>query len=384
MQKTSIIIGILACSLLSAMEKEKPIELKSISKPSYAKQTAVLGWFLLPDIIEIVKGYSLPQHPWQTLSTGLSIHNHQCTTGNELVAHHHERTSIYALPGNQELDRFTFDFETIPKRQLHPDGTTLLHVNDGILSFYDRTTKQATKFECPHRVYGATISPRGTYLGIVHQEGLDVVWYKTKKKLKHIAMPQSIVAQRLTFSTDERKLAYKTWSTVTLHDITKQAKKDAYQVLQGHTEDINSIAFSRNNKHVLTASNDHTALLWDSTTGKILRAYAHPAWVMNAQFGANENWIATGCIDGSMRFFDTDSGEYLPSEGSPRWQQIVVSSDGSMVAARDSGTIHYFINPITYLQHVDAAERQNQKLATQKPVAKEPIQNKRKREEAEE
>ena len=42
----------------------------------------------------------------------------------------------------------------------------------------------------------------------------------------------------------------------------------------GHSDYVNSVAFSPDGTQVLTGSDDNTAKLWDSETGKLVRTFA--------------------------------------------------------------------------------------------------------------
>jgi WD40 repeat protein len=62
------------------------------------------------------------------------------------------------------------------------------------------------------------------------------------------------------------------------------------QVLRGHQDRVNSVAFSRDSKRVLTASMDRTARLWDVQTGKQLRVFeGHECGLSAAEFTADGN-----------------------------------------------------------------------------------------------
>jgi WD40 repeat protein len=65
--------------------------------------------------------------------------------------------------------------------------------------------------------------------------------------------------------------------------------------LRGHTSDVNSAAFSPDGKHIVTASDDETARLWDAESGKPIGEplRGHEGWVLSAAFSPDGKRIAT-------------------------------------------------------------------------------------------
>ena len=58
-----------------------------------------------------------------------------------------------------------------------------------------------------------------------------------------------------------------------------------WQVLQGHSGDLNSVAFSPNSEQLVTSSDDHTARLWDVLQGECIEVLTgHSAVVNSALF----------------------------------------------------------------------------------------------------
>ena len=66
------------------------------------------------------------------------------------------------------------------------------------------------------------------------------------------------------------------------------------RVLEGHEEDVNTAVFSADDKLILTASDDHTARLWNADTGEFIRTIGiHSSKVLSASFIANDRLILT-------------------------------------------------------------------------------------------
>ena len=70
--------------------------------------------------------------------------------------------------------------------------------------------------------------------------------------------------------------------TARLWDATTGMKITA---LRGHEDAVLSASFSPDGTRIVTASNDHTARLWDATTGhEIIALRGHENWVSSASF----------------------------------------------------------------------------------------------------
>ena len=65
--------------------------------------------------------------------------------------------------------------------------------------------------------------------------------------------------QVVTASNDD---SAKIWNTATGKQL---------HVLTGHTDNVNMASFSRDGKQVVTASNDNTVKIWDAENGKLMR-----------------------------------------------------------------------------------------------------------------
>jgi WD40 repeat protein/TPR repeat protein len=95
-----------------------------------------------------------------------------------------------------------------------------------------------------------------------------------------------------------------------LAEARSQARQRA--LLWGHAAEVNSAAFSPDGAHVVTASADHTARLWDATTGAQLAVLlGHTSFVNSAAFSADGLRIATASADGTARLWDASNGAQL-------------------------------------------------------------------------
>ena len=73
-------------------------------------------------------------------------------------------------------------------------------------------------------------------------------------------------------------------------------------ILKGHTDGINSVAFSPDGKTVLTGSDDNTACLWNVTTGELLQVLrGHTGSISSVAFSADGKTLITGSRDSTAR-----------------------------------------------------------------------------------
>lgn len=122
-------------------------------------------------------------------------------------------------------------------------------------------------------------------------------------------------------------------------------------VFQGHTRWLTSAAFSADGRHVVTTSLDRSALIFDvAGDGKPTRRYEHPDAVYSAAFDPTGQWVVTTCADGKLRIFDI-AGTGVPVELDGQigpLHRVVISADGTRIAATTMGTAILVWSPITW------------------------------------
>src|SRR5579871_1657664 len=78
----------------------------------------------------------------------------------------------------------------------------------------------------------------------------------------------------------------------------------------GHSDAVNSVAFSPDGRYVLTGSNDKTARLWETATGKEIRTFrGHTANVLSVAFSPDGRYVLTGSGDKTARLWETATGK---------------------------------------------------------------------------
>ncbi len=76
-------------------------------------------------------------------------------------------------------------------------------------------------------------------------------------------------------------------------------------ILQGHTANVHSVAFSANGRRIVTGSHDGTMRLWDDTTGRETLLLSHPRAIYAVAVSPDGHCIATGGDGESVQIWST-------------------------------------------------------------------------------
>lgn len=76
----------------------------------------------------------------------------------------------------------------------------------------------------------------------------------------------------------------------------------------GHEQDIYSLDFSRNGRHIASGSGDRTVRLWDVEAGQNVLTFSIEDGVTTVAISPDGRYVAAGSLDKSVRVWDTTSG----------------------------------------------------------------------------
>jgi WD40 repeat protein len=116
-----------------------------------------------------------------------------------------------------------------------------------------------------------------------------------------------------------------------------------YMALYEHTAAVNSAAWSPDSRFFVTASDDHTAKVWDAETGEILHNLSgHTSEVNATSWSSDGSKIATASADSSVRIWDSTTGTQIGQLDGHRRpvNSVMWSPDGNRIAtASDDGYV---------------------------------------------
>ncbi|KAG7111531.1 Target of rapamycin complex subunit LST8 like protein [Verticillium longisporum] len=156
-----------------------------------------------------------------------------------------------------------------------------------------------------------------------------------------IQHPDSQV-NRLCISPDKRFLAAAGHHTVKLFDI-KSTNPNPLLTFEGHTGNITGVAFHCEGKWMVTSSEDGTVKIWETRSGQVQRSYSHGCPANDVVIHPNQGEIISCDRNGSVRVWDlaeNNCSHQLIPEEDVSVSSVTVASDGSLLcAANNAGNV---------------------------------------------
>jgi twitching motility protein PilT len=85
------------------------------------------------------------------------------------------------------------------------------------------------------------------------------------------------------------------------------------KTLAGHNHDVNSVAFSRDNRLLASGGGDGTVRIWDVASHQMLLAAEHGAWINSVCFAPSGQAFASGARDGSVKLWSAENAQLFGS-----------------------------------------------------------------------
>jgi WD40 repeat protein len=125
--------------------------------------------------------------------------------------------------------------------------------------------------------------------------------------------------------------------------------------LEGHTDDVNSVAFSSDGLHIVSGSDDCTVRIWDAVLGTIQHTLeGHTSNVSSVAFSSDGFHIVSGSDDCTVRIWDAVLGtiQHTLEGHTSNVSSVAFSSDGfHIVSGSDDRTVRIWDAVSGTIQH---------------------------------
>lgn len=152
----------------------------------------------------------------------------------------------------------------------------------------------------------------GPGMRMIYTAGADgkvMIYDRIKRKARMIDNKSPIT--NIALSTDRRFIFCTDESTL-------MKQYDAFgkiiRTFEGHSDYVNAVVYTINNKYVITGGSDKTIIVWNPLTGKEVRRLEGHEWkVTSLSVSPDSKYLLSGSSDGSAKLWDIESGAELKS-----------------------------------------------------------------------
>jgi eukaryotic-like serine/threonine-protein kinase len=216
---------------------------------------------------------------------------------------------------------------------LSPDGKLLVTCNhNGHSQFWSVDTGEplGITLRVDGRVLDTEFSPDGKLLITFTANGHIRIWDASTGEPR-AQLNTNVERVRFGFSPDSSRVVTN-GGTVRLWDARSGEPIGAPMAHEGQ---VNSVMFSAEGRHLVTAGDDRTARLWNGETGEpVGSSLSHPQSVRSAIFSPDGTRIATVCRDEYIRLWTSASGAPVGAPMPHRRATIAFSPDGRRLVSR--------------------------------------------------
>ena len=258
--------------------------------------------------------------------------------------------------------------EVVASVMFSPNGKQIVTILGDNVIVRDATTGQPVGAPIKaERLKSAAFSPNGQQIITISYHHAVCVWDIATGELVSIPMMHKEDVESAVFSPDGRRIVTASGNNAIIWDSTtgrpipvpKQHQRSAgsavfspggrrvttvseniahiWNALPVSTligEKVNKAMFSPDGHWIVTASDDHTARVWDAATGEpVSIPMVHKEKINFVEFSPDGRWVVTASDDNTARVWDAATGEPVsaPMVHNNRVESVVFSPDGRRI-----------------------------------------------------
>ena len=254
----------------------------------------------------------------------------------------HQTQLLHSFPGNKTENQ-TLEFS--PETPWEDIATIRIEINSGA-GWVGLREVQVFSRDQPKPLPESDKEATSLFLADVHMDELAPITPENAIFVEQLAMIGRGPVNEIAWSPDGMTLAVASPLGVWLYD-PSDLQSDP-RLLEGHTRDVLSVAFSPDGKTIFSGSQDGTVKQWDAASGELIRT--KPLWadfsfevgggtrdaeIWSIAFSPNGELIAAGAYDGTLKLWSPTTGITRGSLKGHAKQinHMVFSPDGTLLAS---------------------------------------------------
>ena len=219
-----------------------------------------------------------------------------------------------------------------------PDGKRVVSgYADGGVRIWNPATGATTDLPAHAEASQAAYSADGSHIVSASQDGAVSLWNTKRRQSRRVS---SFAGEKFGVAIDRTgsRIAI---STLDQPTVIQRPGGGGRVVLRGHEGLVVALAFSPDGRHVVSASDDATARIWNAATGRQERSLPHSEAVVDASYSRDGRFVATAASDGTVRIWPVTGGRPVLHYGHVgQANTVAFDPDGErVVSAGTDGTV---------------------------------------------
>jgi WD40 repeat protein len=259
-----------------------------------------------------------------------------------------------------------------------PDGKYLISAgNDKVVRIWNVSTAQTVRtlrgqisFGQDGEIYALALSPDGKWLAIggllsgTSEEKMAIRLYDFESgEIVNLLKGHTNIIQSLAFSANGNFLISGSADQTAI--IWNLETKEKLQTLSGHTGNITAVAFTSDSKRVVTASSDQTMRFWQVDDGELLKILKGHEEQITAVV-ISSKYIASASLDKTIRLWNAKNGSFIKTFArlDDGVSSLALSSDGNYLVSGGATTpVHCHVWSISKFKHVARYKGHNNQVS---------------------
>jgi len=251
---------------------------------------------------------TFPGHKNQVLSIAFSPDGRHALSGSGFSSHR-KVMKLWEVSTGRQVRTFSGHKSSVNSVAFSPNGRYALSgSSDKTLKLWDVSTgRELSKFPKYHFLLTTALSPNGRYAISGCQDKTLEVWELFSGRRVHTYKGHKATITSIAFSPDNRYVlsAQESWDHMKLWEM---ATASTVRTFYKHKW-VRAVAFSPDGRYALSASADHTLKIWEVSTGREVRIFAgHKAGVTSVAFSPDGRYALSGSWDKTLKLWDVSRG----------------------------------------------------------------------------